>query len=42
MVKTIENKNDISTAGTQYKKVIKQNQLKYKRRCERKHCKHEN
>ena len=36
MVKTIENKNDMSTASEQYKKVIKQNLLKYKQRCKSK------
>ena len=33
MVKTIENKNDMSTASKQYKTVIKQNLLKYNRCC---------
>jgi len=33
IVKTIGNKTDMSTASKQYKKVIKQNLLKYKRRC---------
>ena len=36
MVKTIEHKNDMSTASKQYKKFIKQNLLKYKRRCKSK------
>ena len=36
MVKTIEHKNDMSAASKQYKKVIKQNLLKYKRRCKSK------
>jgi len=36
MVKTIEHKNDMSTASKQYKTVIKQNLLKYKQRCKSK------
>jgi len=36
MVKTIENENDMPTAGTQYKQGFKQNLIKYKRRCKSK------